>query len=78
VFSVECSLPTNWGNIDAVKGINATGFAEGSPPKGFLLIDEQTKALEVVNDELCSFSRYLDVITKHKYSTGLMKPMALQ
>jgi hypothetical protein len=43
MFGIYRSLPTNWSDIDAIKGIDTTGFTEGPAPKGFLLIDAQTE-----------------------------------
>jgi hypothetical protein len=78
VFGINRSLPTNWSDINAIKSIDATRFAEGPSPKGFSPIDEQSEALQAVYDDLGNLGGYNDVITEHKYSTGLMKPMALQ
>jgi hypothetical protein len=77
VFGIYCSLPTNRSNVNAFKSVNTTRFAEGPSPKGFCPIDEQSKAFEVIYDNLGSFRRNNNVITKHKYSPRLMKPKAL-
>jgi hypothetical protein len=78
VFSIYRSLPTNWGNIDTIKGIDATGFTEGTPPKGLCPIDDQPKALEVIYDPGSTMGGDYDVITEHKDRAGMMNPLALQ
>jgi hypothetical protein len=78
MFGIYRSLPSNWSNVNAVKSVNATRFAEGPSPKGFSPIDKQTECFQVVNDDLSTLGRDYDIITEHKDSTGLMKPKALQ
>jgi hypothetical protein len=78
VFGIYRCLPSNWSDINAIKGINATRFAKGTSPEGFCPIDEKTEAFEPVYNVLYNFSPDYDVITEHKHSTGLMKPKALQ
>jgi hypothetical protein len=43
MIGINCGLPSNWSDVDAIKGINATRFAEGPSPKGFSPINEQTE-----------------------------------
>jgi hypothetical protein len=78
MFGIKCSLPTKRRDVDTIKGVNTTRLSEGSSPKGFCPIDEQSEALQVGANRLGSLGRYNDVITEHEYSTGLMKPTALQ
>jgi hypothetical protein len=52
VLGIKRSLPSNWSNINAIKSVDATRFAEGPSPKGFCPVDEQAKALEIVYDGL--------------------------
>jgi hypothetical protein len=78
VFSIYRSLPTNWGDIDTVKGIDTTGFTEGTSPKGFSPVDDQTKALKVIYDPGSIAGWDYDVITEHKDRAGMMNPLTLQ
>jgi hypothetical protein len=78
MFGIYCSLPSNWGNINAIKSVDATGFTEGTPIKGLCPINDQPKAFKVIYDPGSIKGRNYDVITEHKYRAGMMNPLTLQ
>jgi hypothetical protein len=45
-------MPVDWGHVDPVKGVNATGFSELSSPERLVIVDLEVKYFKRIHEEL--------------------------